>query len=242
MDAGREGLRSPGFSSPEREGRPTASGSPRAPPSDAADSRHATPTASSPSRSRSRSQNTDIAVRAHAQAPCMAVHVPYSRRTGWGAAAFNRMRVVQCKHCGSGWVPEVLLSTVPPPLDLPILGNPEQLTVVAARRIDRSRGAEASCEQVSRNLVFLELDAQRQLLTQLRCLGRNSAFDVRHRLQLRNEVLVLVMTCTALLCTAMPLPPTPSVTDATRLPLAARTRSVASAMLRVAGRARRELE
>lgn len=63
------------------------------------------------------------------QQPCSCLHLPFHHRH----AVFHNVRVVRCKMCNRGWVPETLLSTTQPPGWLPTTGNEQYIEAHAVR-------------------------------------------------------------------------------------------------------------
>ena len=139
--------------------------------------------------------------------PCSAVHVPYSHRH----APFANLKLVPCLACGKKWVPEVMLSTVEPPPNLPIRGP----GVFVQARVFRTRpkaGGESDALAVSEALPFLEYDLARQLMVKLKVLGRNAAFSLKTEVDVGRQLIVSTATATAVYCTAMPAPRTLEIT------------------------------
>jgi len=134
--------------------------------------------------------------------PCESLHVPFKQN----AAPFGNMRLVPCGLCRVKWVPEFLLSTVEPPPLLPVTGSG---TLVEAR-VCKSRGKADSRENdatlVSEQLIFLEIEMHRQLLLKLKVMGMNAAFSLKTQIQLGPDLLVGVLSATAVHTPALPPP------------------------------------
>jgi C2 domain len=133
--------------------------------------------------------------------PCSAVHVPYSHRH----APFSNLKLVPCLICGKKWVPEVILATVEPPINLPIRGSGVFIQAYVCRSRPKATG-ETDALAVSEALPFLEYDLARQLMLKLKVLGRNAAFSLKTEVDVGRQLIVSTATATAVYCTAMPAP------------------------------------
>ena len=87
--------------------------------------------------------------------PCQFCHVPCSEND----APFANMKLVRCGVCSNGWVPEILLATIEPPTNLPMLGRGHLVEARLCRQWRKTMGGELREEhasQVSRDLPFVE--------------------------------------------------------------------------------------
>ena len=69
------------------------------------------------------------------------------------------MKLVRCGVCSNGWVPEILLATIEPPTNLPMLGRGHLVEARLCRQWRKTMGGELREEhasQVSRDLPFVE--------------------------------------------------------------------------------------
>lgn len=133
--------------------------------------------------------------------PCSSIHVPYSHRL----APFSNLKLVPCLLCGKKWVPEVILTTVEPPENLPTRGS----GVFVQARVCRSRPkatGEKDALAVSEVLPFLEYELFRQLMLKLKVLGRNAAFSLKTEVDVGRQLIVSTATATAVYCTGIPAP------------------------------------
>jgi len=114
------------------------------------------PSSSSFSNTKSNSFDTNNPqISGETYSPCRFCHVPCSESD----APFANMKLVRCGVCSNGWVPEVLLATIEPPVDLPMLGRGHLVEARLCRQWRQRVGGELReehAELVSRDLPFVE--------------------------------------------------------------------------------------
>lgn len=141
------------------------------------------------------------AIRRRRAKPCSTLHVPYSHRH----APFANLKLVPCLFCGKKWVPEVLLSTIEPPANLPTRGSGVYIQARVCRSRPKAKG-ENDALAVSEALPFLEYDVARQLMVKLKVLGRNAAFGLNTEIDVGRQLVVATCSATAVFCLALPAP------------------------------------
>lgn len=137
---------------------------------------------------------------------CRFCHVPCTESD----APFTNMKLVRCGVCKNGWVPEILLATIEPPLDLPMLGRGHLVEARLCRQWRQRVGGELREEhasQVSRDLPFVEYELHRQLMLKLKAGGFNAGFCFTSQIHIGANTLVCVLRATALHLPALPAAP-----------------------------------
>ncbi|MES1914968.1 MAG: hypothetical protein MHM6MM_006983, partial [Cercozoa sp. M6MM] len=135
--------------------------------------------------------------------PCASTHVPVAEHT-----RHLREHLPVCRACRQERVPELLLTTLEPPAELPSLIPAHVLTVRVVRRQRRHRSGEQLARHVGDTLPFVELELQRRLALKLRLLGANAACAIRSSLAITRggKLVVASLSGTALLLPNLPLP------------------------------------
>ena len=138
---------------------------------------------------------------------CSVCHKPYSFNT----APFSQMRLSPCGLCKQKWVPELLLSTTEPPLDLPVTGSGMLVESRVCKSRGKVEGKENDAGVISETLVFLEIEMHRQLLLKLKVMGMNAAFALRSQVTFTNDLIMGVISATAIHTPVLPPPPVLSI-------------------------------
>ena len=137
---------------------------------------------------------------------CAICHIPYLH----DSAPYANMRLVPCQSCKRKWVPEVMLATIEPPTTLPVCGRGTLVQARACKVISMVMGqaqkGEALALAVSEILPFLQYDLHRQLINKMKIMGANAAFGLRTQIQLGPNLLVGIVTATAVCLPALPAP------------------------------------
>lgn len=133
---------------------------------------------------------------------CSSIHVPYHHNN----APFDQMRLVPCLCCKKKWVPEVILTTVEPSTTLTTRGKSRLLEarVCRLRRVTKKNNVAV---EISEALPFIEYDVQRQMMLKLKFHGYNAAFGYSNKIQIGQDMIIAIATCTAVYLEALPPPP-----------------------------------
>lgn len=111
---------------------------------------------------------------------CRSCHIPYHHRN----CPFP-MSTVKCRVCKKKYVPEIIISTIDPPLELFTIGTGCFVEAYVCRSKKRKEG-ETNAGIVSDALPFIEYDLHRQLLYKLRIQGLNAIFGLQIHLTIGN--------------------------------------------------------
>lgn len=132
---------------------------------------------------------------------CSICHIPYSETELPLPINFSR-----CAFCKLEKVPDILFTTIDIPDEMPITGSGCMIQARAIRCRKKDKG-ETDAENVSQILPFLEFDMHQQLLNKLKLKGMNSIFGLKAKLCIGEQVIVGIMTGTAVFIAALPHPP-----------------------------------
>lgn len=143
------------------------------------------------------------------QSECSLVHIPYLE----SSVPFP-IKLSRCGGCSRGKVPDILLTTVEPPLGLEIVG---QGGLIQARVLKTKKDlkGENNAREVSEILPFIEYEVHRQLVNKLRVKGMNAIFGLNVTMSLCDRMLVVLATGTAVFLSLLPNPEIPQVSDST---------------------------
>ncbi|KHJ42880.1 C2 domain protein [Trichuris suis] len=117
-----------------------------------------------------------------------------------------------CCVCSKEMVPEMIVCTIDPPLEL----SPSLDAVIVQARIVRKKAnltGEPLAKHISSVLPFAEHDLHSQLMSQTQALGRNAVFGLQREFSIGNQFLIILLTGTAVLLPS--LMPVASVEDRT---------------------------
>jgi hypothetical protein len=123
-----------------------------------------------------------------------------------------------CQLCHISGVPDILLSTIPPPPGLlaqiaaaesatPTL-QPDTATAYIEARVVRNKGGrsgEANAAEISAAIPFLDYELHRQLVGKLRLRGLNAAFGVTLRVSVGSAIVVATASATGVLLPGLPV-------------------------------------
>ncbi|KAG0199152.1 hypothetical protein BGX28_007528 [Mortierella sp. GBA30] len=132
---------------------------------------------------------------------CRMCHIPFHRKS----SPFP-MSLVKCQKCKKKYVPEILLSTVEPPVELGVVGQSAFVEAHVCRAKKRKDG-ESNATIVSDAIPFVEYDLHRQLMYKLKIHGLNAIFGLRFQLTVGDSLIVAVACGTAMYLSALPTPP-----------------------------------
>nr|XP_047130969.1 C2 domain-containing protein 5 isoform X3 [Hydra vulgaris] len=138
---------------------------------------------------------------------CNICHVPYN-----DADFILPVTLSRCLLCKQDKVPDVILSTIELPEDLPIIGSGcmIQARVIRCKKKDKE---ESNAENVGQILPFIEFDLHQQMINKLKLKGMNAIFGLTTCLTMAEQTIIGVMTGTAVYISALPLPKMFSFTD-----------------------------
>ncbi|KAL5264704.1 hypothetical protein ACHWQZ_G005697 [Mnemiopsis leidyi] len=131
--------------------------------------------------------------------PCKPCHIPYNVQS----SPFN-ITPHSCAVCGSGKVPDILLTTIDILPDTPVNGNGCFIQVQAFRTKKKQTG-ENSARDIGQQLPFLEYELHQQLSHKLRIKGMNAVVGIRYELCVGETAVLYIASGTAVYLS--PLPP-----------------------------------
>ncbi|CAH0562674.1 unnamed protein product [Brassicogethes aeneus] len=137
--------------------------------------------------------------------PCNITHLPYDSNN-----VPVRSTVFKCGVCLKGKVPDILLSTIEPPDNLPIIGRGCFLESILCRPLKDLRG-ESTAKDISDGLPFLEYELHRLLINKLKIKGMNSIFGLKIKISIGERMLTGIATGTALFLAPLPSPGIPKL-------------------------------
>lgn len=133
---------------------------------------------------------------------CSFCHIP-----SHGSVPF-KMKMTICLLCKKKSVPEILLTTLEPPADLPILGV-GRLIEARVCKLKKSLEGEANAIGVSDSIPFLEYDLHQQLIQKLKVYSMNAIFSLSFQITVGDSMIVGLASGTAVFLPALPSPPLP---------------------------------
>ncbi|KAJ3333792.1 hypothetical protein HDU76_003606 [Blyttiomyces sp. JEL0837] len=132
---------------------------------------------------------------------CQACHITYNR-----AESTFPMVFVKCGVCKKKYVPEIILTTMEPPVELETVGKGVMVEAHVCRQ-KKSRGGESQASTVSEAMPFAQYDIHRQLMFKLRIYGLNAVFGLKLQFAVGEALITAVATGTAMYVKALPPPP-----------------------------------
>ncbi|XP_049826381.1 C2 domain-containing protein 5 isoform X2 [Aethina tumida] len=137
--------------------------------------------------------------------PCSITHLPYeSNNVSVRSSGFK------CGSCLKAKVPDILLSTIEPPDNLPIIGRGCFVESTLCRQLKDVRG-ESIAKDISDGLPFLEYELHRLLINKLKIKGMNSIFGLKIKISVGERMLTGIATGTALFLAPLPTPNIPKI-------------------------------
>ncbi|XP_018327015.1 uncharacterized protein LOC108738216 isoform X2 [Agrilus planipennis] len=137
--------------------------------------------------------------------PCSLCHTPYGGNSGP-----LRTTIFKCALCRNSKVPDILITTVELPEDLPTSGKGCFLQAHVCRQLKDLRG-ESNAKDISDGLPFLEYELHRLLVNKLRVKGMNAIFGLKVRISVGVRVLIGIATGTAVFLLPLPSSPPPKL-------------------------------
>lgn len=136
---------------------------------------------------------------------CILCHIPYSN----GSIPGNNNLTV-CLICKMGSVPDVLVSTIEIPENMPTVGR-ECLVQAQVCRVKRDLKNESNAKEISDGLPFLEYEVHRLLINKLKVKGMNAIFGLKSSVAIGEKMITLMATGTGVYLTALPAPILPKI-------------------------------
>lgn len=129
---------------------------------------------------------------------CGLCHVPYSEKKSIFGSSLPK-----CAVCKKARVPDVIFTTIEPPINLLSVGTG---CLIQARVFRNKKDTRA--KEISDSLPFIEFELHKQLLSKLKIKNMNALFNLSVQLSVGDNILVAVATGTAVFLTPLqePLP------------------------------------
>lgn len=102
-------------------------------------------------------------------------------------------------------MPEVLLATIEPPIELEIIGEGMLIEAHVCRQKKIKLGYSKPTD-VSESIPFIHYDIHRQLIYKLRIYGLNAVFNLKVQISLGEGLLTAVATGTAVYARSLAIP------------------------------------
>ncbi|KAJ3415693.1 hypothetical protein HDV05_004371 [Chytridiales sp. JEL 0842] len=132
---------------------------------------------------------------------CQACHITYRRNDSTFPMAF-----VKCGMCRKKYVPEVILATIEPPMEVETIGKGMMIEAHVCRQ-KKNKVGEPHASIVSESMPFALYDIHRQLMFKLRIYGLNAVFGLKLQFSVGESLLTAVATGTAMYVKSLPTPP-----------------------------------
>lgn len=129
---------------------------------------------------------------------CKLCHVPYSETD----LPFP-VTLSQCAICGTGLVPDIIMSSVQPLPEIETIGQGTLLRAVVTRPHKKCNG-EISAKKISDFLPFMEYELHRQLLGKLKLKGMNMLYGLRVQISIGENLVTGIAEATACKVAALP--------------------------------------
>nr|XP_022293982.1 C2 domain-containing protein 5-like isoform X2 [Crassostrea virginica] len=137
---------------------------------------------------------------------CQLCHVPYKPNS----APFP-INLSVCAICRKRKVPDVLFTTIDPPVEIQTHGKGSFIQARVCRPKPKSKGGESNAKEISDGLPFLEYELHSQLMSKLKLCGMNGLYGLKIQITVGESLLVGVATATAVFIAALPIPQVPRV-------------------------------
>ena len=129
---------------------------------------------------------------------CKLCHVPYNENE----IPFP-ISLTQCAICGSGLVPDVIMSSIQPLPEIETIGQGTLLRAVVTKPHKKCNG-EISAKIISDYLPFMEYELNRQLIGKLKLKGMNMLYGLRIQISIGENLLTGLAEATACKVAALP--------------------------------------
>ncbi|KAI9208468.1 uncharacterized protein BJ171DRAFT_207984 [Polychytrium aggregatum] len=137
----------------------------------------------------------------HRSPKCQSAHISYRCQDSPFPMAFTK-----CASCKKRFVPEVLLTTVEPLMELETIGK-GMLIEAHVLRQKKSRVGDSRASIISESLPFAQYDIHRQLMYKLRIYGLNAIFGLKIEFTVGESLMTATARGTAVFVKALPSPP-----------------------------------
>ncbi|XP_069764703.1 C2 domain-containing protein 5 isoform X4 [Narcine bancroftii] len=131
---------------------------------------------------------------------CSFCHIPYDELNMPFPA-----HLTYCYVCRKQKVPDVLFTTIEPPLEAAITGKGCLIQARLCRQKKKTQG-EANATAISNLLPFMEYELHTQLMNKLKLRGMNALFGLRIQIAVGENMLMGLASATGLYVTALPAP------------------------------------
>ncbi|XP_072922195.1 C2 domain-containing protein 5 isoform X12 [Hemitrygon akajei] len=131
---------------------------------------------------------------------CSFCHIPYDELNMPFPA-----HLTYCYVCRKQKVPDVLFTTIEPPLEAAITGKGCLIQARLCRQKKKTQG-EANATAISNLLPFMEYELHTQLMNKLKLRGMNALFGLRVQIAVGENMLMGLASATGLYVTALPSP------------------------------------
>merc|ERR1711976_1136108 len=99
-------------------------------------------------------------------------------------------KVHKCHACGKHPVPDVMFTTIEPPVGQLGIAGRGCLLLAKVLRVKKDLKGESNAKEISDALPFIEYELHRQLLNKLKVKGMNAIFGLKMTLALSDRVMV----------------------------------------------------
>ncbi|XP_072327891.1 C2 domain-containing protein 5 isoform X5 [Scyliorhinus torazame] len=131
---------------------------------------------------------------------CSFCHIPYDELNMPFPA-----HLTYCYVCRKQKVPDVLFTTIEPPLEAAVTGKGCLIQARLCRQKKKTQG-EANATAISNLLPFMEYELHTQLMNKLKLRGMNALFGLRIQITVGENMLMGLASATGLYLTALPSP------------------------------------
>ncbi|XP_055508817.1 C2 domain-containing protein 5 isoform X4 [Leucoraja erinacea] len=131
---------------------------------------------------------------------CSFCHIPYDELNMPFPA-----HLTYCYVCRKLKVPDVLFTTIEPPLEAAVTGKGCLIQARLCRQKKKTQG-EANATAISNLLPFMEYELHTQLMNKLKLRGMNALFGLRIQIAVGENMLMGLASATGLYVTALPAP------------------------------------
>lgn len=121
-----------------------------------------------------------------------------------------KANTTKCAVCGSAKVPEVLISTIESPDNVPFSGRGCLIDSYVCRPLREQKG-EALAKEISDALPFLEYELHRVLINKLKVKGMNAIFGLKFDISIGEKCITCLATGTAAYLFPLPAPIVPKL-------------------------------
>ena len=120
-------------------------------------------------------------------------------------------RVHKCHACGKQPVPDVMFTTIEPPVNLLGIAGRGCLLQAKVIRTKKDLKGESSAKEISVALPFIEYELHRQLLNKLKVKGMNAIFGLKMSLSISDKLMVATAMGTGVHLSGLAAPTPPKL-------------------------------